>query len=690
MDESSKAGRINEVERVEILEIPETPATHADEDGHKPAEPDSRVGAEQRLTASVLLLGGLALALLGQATVAVAVGNERFWIYLITGLGVAAFLLGGRLATRHATPKELQKVVDWVGDRLDIGSAQVYLLLMAFLFALLASFAAGEVLLARSGFVSTFSWLLALICAAAGMMRSKADMPPHLALSEIAFTTLLFGLAYLLRGLATDLIPTTFSGDEGAAGLTAVQFATGAANNLFTVGWFDFPSLYFALQGLGVRLLGQTVPALRIMSALGGALTVVAVYWLARATFDIFIARLSAIILLASHFHIHMSRIALNNIWDGFFAAAAALGLWYGWKSGRRIGFVISGLALGLGQYFYVTIRILPLLFLIWTAAAWLVRRERFRERLPGLLLAAYLALLTFLPMGLYYSRHMDQFMARIMPVTVSDDWLAVESTSQSAGPLQIAGQQILKAAGGFVYEPLRLLYDPGVPLLLITAAALFLIGLLWALLNPDLRYLLLLLPIAATIFIVAVSKDAPSSQRYIMAASFVVIFVALPLGLMREWLAELWPDYKSLAAVPAIIMVTWLAFADLRFYFTHAYQGGYILGGKNTLVATQVAHYLDTQDEAQDIYFFGFPRMGYRSHATIPYLAPQMRGHDIEPDGGIPSTTIMEGTTQFIFLPERLQELQQVLSLYPDGQYEEFFARDGELLFAVYEVGVP
>jgi hypothetical protein len=137
-------------------------------------------------------------------------------------------------------------------------------------------------------------------------------------------------------------------------------------------------------------------------------------------------------------------------------------------------------------------------------------------------------------------------------------------------------------------------------------------------------------------------------------------------------------------------MMVTWLIFADVRYYFTQVYSSGYILGGKNTLVATHVAGYLEQQPGAQDVYFYGFPRMGYRSHATIAYLVPRMRGHDIEPEGGVPTPSLIQGTTQFIFLPERLQELQHVLLLYPQGNYREFFGADHELLFAVYEIAGP
>ena len=98
----------------------------------------------------------------------------------------------------------------------------------------------------------------------------------------------------------------------------------------------------------------------------------------------------------------------------------------------------------------------------------------------------------------------------------------------------------------------------------------------------------------------------------------------------------------------------------------------------------------MQEQEGAQDVFFFGFPRMGYHSHATIPYLVPQMQGHDIQPDGGVPKPAVIRGTTQFIFLPERLAELQSVLDLYPEGDYKEFVTDDNELLFSVYELASP
>ena len=75
-------------------------------------------------------------------------------------------------------------------------------------------------------------------------------------------------------------------------------------NNLFSVGWFSFPSFYYWLQGWGIYLLGPTIAGLRFTSAVAGALTVVAVYGLSRVLFGRMVGSIAAAFLLVSHFHL--------------------------------------------------------------------------------------------------------------------------------------------------------------------------------------------------------------------------------------------------------------------------------------------------------------------------------------------------------------------------------------------------
>ena len=112
-----------------------------------------------------------------------------------------------------------------------------------------------------------------------------------------------------------------------------------------------------------------------------------------------------------------------------------------------------------------------------------------------------------------------------------------------------------------------------------------------------------------------------------------------------------------------------------------------YVLGGINTQVATEVAYYLDEQDPTPDVYFFGFPRMGYGSLSTIAYLVPNVQAEDVLEPLSTPPSWRLNQPTVFIFLPERVAELDYVRTAYPDGKYREMKQRNGDLLFLSYEV---
>jgi hypothetical protein len=245
----------------------------------------------------------------------------------------------------------------------------------------------------------------------------------------------------------------------------------------------------------------------------------------------------------------------------------------------------------------------------------------------------------------------------------------------------------MVDTAFGITHLPLRHWYNPGAPLLLPGAAALFVLGLLWALANLDLRYLLLLLPLGAVVVLGGLSQDAPASQRYAIATPLVAVLVALPLAESARWIGREWPRYRPLTAAALAAVVAWLAYDNLHYYFAEVYER-YVLGGFNTEVATAVARYLDDQAAPPDVYFFGFPRMGYYSLATIPYLAPDVEAHDIlEPLNGAPVWQL-DGRTIFIFLPERGDELAYVQAAYPGGRRGEARNGRGELLYVTYEVG--
>ena len=140
----------------------------------------------------------------------------------------------------------------------------------------------------------------------------------------------------------------------------------------------SFPFIFSYGQTAAVALLGRNLFGLRALSALLGALTVPALYLLARQLYDRTTALLAALVLLTFPPHVHYSRLALNNIADPLFGVLALACATYGLRSGRPRDFALGGAALGLTQYFYDGGRLLyPPLTFGWLAAGLIVWRPR-------------------------------------------------------------------------------------------------------------------------------------------------------------------------------------------------------------------------------------------------------------------------------------------------------------------------
>jgi 4-amino-4-deoxy-L-arabinose transferase-like glycosyltransferase len=645
--------------------------------------------SEHRAVVGVLLVGGLLLALLTYPVRGQGSPAHQVLANALLLVALAAFGLGSLLLTRPTLPDWAAAAPRRLQAFLGVSAGRLVLAVFAPCFALLAPLAAGEGLLAPHPVIALIAWLAGIGCGLIAFYHPSEEELQWPNWKELALLAGLFAFAFIVRVTALELIPSTLSGDEASAGLVAVQFLDGRANNVFTIGWFSFPSLYFAVESLGILLMGQTIAGLRLMSALAGALTVLAVYALGRTMFGRKTAFLAALLLAASHLHIHFSRIGLNNIWDGFFVTVALAGFWSGWKSGHRFGFLISGLAMGLGLYFYVSIRALPVLLLIWVVAAYWFARPRLKQRLADLAVMTFIAFVVALPLLLFFQQHPDEFNAPLQRVTIFNGWLAQTVAQEGRTALAVIWDQMATTAQGFIIEPLGSWYTPGAPLLLPGAAALFILGVLWALIHLDLAYLLLLLPIILVIVQGGLSVNPPASQRFIIATPMVALIMAAPLAEIGNWLRRSWPRYRALVTAGLLLIVLWIVLTDLRFHFFEAYDE-YVLGGANTEVATAVAHDLQAQEKPMDVYFFGLPRMGYYSISTIPYLVPQINGKDIvEPLTGPPEWPLTKSTV-FIFLPEREAELGYVQSAYPGGTLRQVRNEDGTLLYKIYEVVVP
>lgn len=645
---------------------------------------------QNRPLVGALFLGGLAILSLGQVTYQAQYPQQTAATLGISAAGAALVVLGLVTFQREKLPTFFHTSLEKTGAWLGIANWQVVLLLQALIFGLITPFAAGEGAFMRLPLVAIFSWSLGMLCAIlAGWKPGRMDLRAarHVVVVSAAF--FLFALA--IRGIATAQFPYTLTGDEGSAGLEAANFAAHQKNNIFISGWFDFPSFFFAIPALAIRLFGQDIFALRFVSAIAGALTVACTYIVARAMFGERTAIFAAILLSAFHFHNHFSRIGLNNVWDGLWYTVVIGAFWYAWEKERRNAYLLAGLGLGISQYFYTSARSLWVLLLVWWVVAFLSDRAKLKRAIPNLTLMLAVALVASLPLLVFYARHPDSFRAPMMRVTLTPEWLRFNIESTGKPGWRIALEQLKLGFGAYFIEPVKAWYMPGSPILRPLLATFFITGLVIAGLRyRSSRFWLLFLWLAVFGMVGALSESAPAAQRYVAAAPACAILAGLGLHASAELLEKIWQRNAKYFAALAFVAVFLMSLDELYFYFfeySPKFQQDTIHA--NTTIANGLAKYLADKPADTQIFFFGYPAMGFRSIPSTQYLAPHITdSFDINQPWGT------EGNPQpaarqviFIFLPNHPEDLAAVRASYPAGTQITWLAADQTPLFWAYEI---
>lgn len=578
------------------------------------------------------------------------------------------------------------------GGRLDFGIAgwQKICLTVSVCLAMSVAATVGSSPLMPHPYITTLAWFAAVILAIIGGWKNS--LSPHRLNKWDAILFLAFTLtAFVIRFVNIGGNPSVLTGDEASSGLSAVEFVQGRMNNIFTIGWYSFPSFFNFLQSLSIRLLGQTTAALRMLSVVAGAITVGAVYLFGRQIFNRWTGVFAALFLLAFHYHNHFSRIGLNNIWDGLWFTAVLGLVWYGWEKEDRLSFLFGGLFLGLSQYFYVSSRALlglvPLSLLILA----LVDRKRAGKRLADILLMMLVFLAVIMPLLFYYIRYPLEYNAPMQRFSIFSNWMNLRMEQTGWSPPRIVLDQIGLSAEGLINRPLNgPWYQPTTPLLRPISAVLFSMGLLALFLKwRSHRTFILILWVGAIVLIGALSENTPAAQRYIAIAPAIALAIGFGLTELGGLLGKIRPVYTNWILVALLTIMIVFGVDELKFYY-YSYAPQAELGGNNGLVVQKLADSLQTKDSSWQVAFFGSPRMGYYSYSTLPYLAPQITGADMNAPWGSPENPALTSAhVIFVFLPEHIEDLKAVQADYPNGRLHEEKHKD-RTLYWLYEVSLP
>lgn len=507
---------------------------------------------------------------------------------------------------------------------------------------------------------------------------------------EVGLVVVIMVGTCLVRAVRLETVPHVLSGDEAAMGLEALSVLEGRSTDPFRTGWLSHATLYFYLQAAALSLFGVSVASLRALSPLVSTAIVPMLYLFARRSYGRWVALLAASFFLAYHYAIHFGRIALNNIWDPFFAVATIYCLEVGLEKRRPFAVVMGGLMLGLAVYFYMGAQLIPIILALYLLHRALSDRDFLDQNLTYLLIFAAAALLAALPLLLYFRAHPAEMMARWRWIGIfPSGWVDAEVQRTGKSVAGVVFGQFLKAVLAFNYshDP-TFHYRPNRPLLLTVTSILFVLGLTYAIRRSrDRRYFLLWVWfLLVIIFGGALVENPPSSPRLVLSIPAVVILVALGATKLGEFVQRVLGRPSAWGIVLSCLLVAVGCYSSLHFYFGE-YIPNEMYSDQNTAIADRLGRYAHALGPGYQLYFFGAPRM-YYGHATIPFLARGVPGVDVNPP--VPAALDFVDRSRdavFVLLPERQGELQDVRRVYPSGRLREFRDRKGQLLFISYEV---
>ena len=539
-------------------------------------------------------------------------------------------------------------------------------------------------------------WAAAVLLALAAVVRWRA-LPSRVSVlwrrlrrptPELLAVFSLTVIAGLLRFWSLETIPHVLSGDEASMGLEAAGVLAGTLTNPFATGWLSHPTLYFFLQAPLVHWFGRTVTALRISSALVSTITVPLLYLMARRWFGRRVALLATVFLAGYHLAIHFGRLGMNNTWDPALALGALYATDRGLERQSATWSLLGGVCLGLGAYFYMGARMVPILLAAYVLLSSRGRAGYWERVVPVLALVGVGAAVAAMPLLMFWRAHPADMVARWNMLAIGPSgWLAEEAVRRGVGEAVVFLGQLRQAALGWVLctDP-TFHYAATIPLLGVGSAVCFMLGLVVAAWRwRESGAALLLVWIGAVVLLGgALLENPPSSPRYVIAIPAAAMLVALGLDDLTQRMGALVDLPAAASAAVALLVSAGLATASTRYYF-RTYTPLDIYGGHNTQVAHGIARHLQTLSTPLTCYMVGAPRI-YYGFATIPYLNPDVQGADLlEPLENADGVPDIEGRALFVLLPERQWELDAIQVRYPDGALTRHYDGSGELLFVSY-----
>jgi hypothetical protein len=534
----------------------------------------------------------------------------------------------------------------------------------------------------KNGYLLTFAWILSLGLFSYSALRQAGWKPPALSgirdwvvdnRYEFVTIILLLALALSLRLLDVELHPYSMVNDEGEMGKGALCLLRGECRNVFAIAWASQPLVAYLPYAFSVGLLGNDFALpIRLVSVLTGTLAVMFTYLFTREAFGKQAAWVAGVLLAVLPYHIHFSRIGVDNIADSFTSALLLFLLLRGMRKGTAGYFLLAGIISGLCFYTYPGSRLAAALGLLAFGIAALTQPGFLRAQWRNLFILLAAALLTVAPLfGTYQGN--PEFNQRLNSVGLLEgNRLQTEIETKGLNAAQVLTLQFFKSSLPFIitdgsfnfFNSPRAYFSPLAAIFLMLGLALA----LWRM--RDLRYLVLLAWFFAPIVLgSALTVGPPSHQRMLGSTPAAAILVAIALVSIVQSMGSL--NQLLLRLAPLFLAATLLftGYRDLTFYFGE-YRADHLfedLSNEITYESRTIIRQLEGQGR---LWLIGEP-MTRVDFGNFGYFNPDVERYnlnDIRPEviAAIPK----DQDALFLAIPYREADLRLIAEWIPGGEW--------------------
>lgn len=603
------------------------------------------------------------------------------------------------LAALPAIRRAIESSAEWLARRRDLwlwgGSGLALLALIAL----------------RSGFDRAWGLTILAVGVALAMVGlfakyrldipslAKTDAPSSISLRfEVLALLGITALALTLRFYHLDTLPAGLWRDESRHGLLALRiWQDPSFRPVYVVQGADLPALLFYLMAPFVGIFGPHAWSARLVSALAGGLTPLALWWAARPLLGARAAVIGAALIAWASWGLSMSRWAFPATLDHLLTLTAAGLMWraltpivendrsYG-SARSFIAMALAGLCAGLAAYAYHTGRLAPVTLAALTSIRLGLSWSNWRRALPALITAALVGLLTLTPLLNFIAADYAGYSRRVSQVTIFNSVetdihaplaLLMRNIGRYLGMWHISGE-----LNGRHHAPEAPMIDP-------LAGLLFLFGLIataryWR--KPALFALLLWLVLGHIPGLF--STEAPHAMRSLGALAPAAMIAGLGLNVLANRTArqQPWLANTLLGSMLALSLAfnVWLYFGQMA-HDPRVYNEFDLVETAMARVA-RAPHDADTP-EMRAVHVF-LPPWAAESD-TVRFLTD---GVDLAFFDGATPTTSVE-TQALILLPPDADAAGRSAALRALGPEATQFdnvpaAPDGEPLFLAYGVG--